>query len=118
MAAPREHLGRLRDRLRDLLSQLDHPSPDPAALERAVGDCERLVAGLKAGGRLRDGLSSGDRAALAAELEQTLRLNAVAMDRVQQDAGILTRGLARAREVRRGTAQSGDRAGGSCDVSG
>lgn len=114
-----EELGRLRSQLEELLGLLEDEQADPAALVRAMRSCSLVFEALKAGFPSLEQLAGEERERLSAELERTLRLNAVALSRAGAAGEELVAGISRSKETRRhvGSLASRDAAGRACDLS-
>ena len=99
--------------LGDLMALLDAGGGDPSVLERAARACEGGFEALRAGYQ-RDG--EGARA----ELTDTLRANAVALDLVGRRLEGVRQRLEHVRTARRalGAVREGAATGESCDVAG
>lgn len=121
MDAATEQLDHLREGVRTLLGLLDDPAADPAALMQASANCASGLEELRR--ELSASVEDGDpirRARLAEELEQALRLTAVATGRVESERETLLGQLGLTREAlqvaRAGLGQTG--LGEACDVRG
>ena len=104
---------RLKAGLLDLLAGLESPQSDAAVIERLIERCARDRAALETA------LAAGTvDETVARSLAEALRLNAVAARAAERRSDDVVQRLVRLRGVRRrlGVGRSGDRSGGTCDV--
>lgn len=114
-----EHLERLRAQLTELLGLLENEDADPETLVRAMQSCTVVFEALRAGFPAVDDLEAEERERLTEEIEQTLRLNAVALNCANTAGERLAAGIHLNKQARRhARALSSEGApGATCDLS-
>lgn len=113
-------LAMLEARMRELVGLLDGAQANVAVLERAWSACAAHGPAIEQAARQAASAAGEERAALRAQLERLVELNAAAKQAVLREQAALARSLAHARATRSSLdhLQEAPLVGDSCNVSG